>query len=217
MNQNYRTESSVSLGIDEYGETVFMGDKPGPVIHRTPEELGIPRVILAEKPVARPPDPEQRRKAIAEPRKRESLPPAPLPCVQLIRCEEGERVNELKEKVLAAPDTPVNVLMERTGASKAQIYNWRYEARKKAGKVAAPKQPRPAKASPNSLQSVTIDPQRPGTASALIDALARRDAASAVTVRLEFTESEVAALIGKLSEAQRAAFLAAGVKAAILG
>jgi hypothetical protein len=40
-----RPESSVSAGIDEYGELVFACDRPGPVIHRTPEELGIERTV----------------------------------------------------------------------------------------------------------------------------------------------------------------------------
>lgn len=40
-----RPESSVSLEIDELGEIVFAADRSGPVIHRTPEELGIPRVV----------------------------------------------------------------------------------------------------------------------------------------------------------------------------
>lgn len=40
-----RPESSVSVGKNEYGELIFSCDDNGPVIHRTPEELGIPRVI----------------------------------------------------------------------------------------------------------------------------------------------------------------------------
>lgn len=40
-----RPESSVSVAINEWGEEVFAGDAPGPVIHRTPEELGLARVV----------------------------------------------------------------------------------------------------------------------------------------------------------------------------
>ncbi len=39
-------KSSVSPSFDEFGELVFACDGPGPVIHRTPEELGIPRVVV---------------------------------------------------------------------------------------------------------------------------------------------------------------------------
>lgn len=48
-----RPESSLSIAKDEYGNLVWAGDRSGPVIHRTPEELGIPRVI--------PPDPPRRK------------------------------------------------------------------------------------------------------------------------------------------------------------
>jgi transposase-like protein len=140
--------------------------------------------------------------------------------------------NDLKERVLAEPDTPVKELMAKTGASKAQIYNWRYEARKKAGLVAAPKEVRKTKAAPEGLQQVTIDPQRPGTAAALIEALARRDdgiskimpvagtsegVASLFMVRLDLTQDEVATLIDRFTVAQSTAFLAGGIKAVILG
>lgn len=227
-----RPESSVSVGMDEYGELVFVGNRHGPVIHRTPEELGIPRVIEAPKLTEKAAadmrtaraeaqkllrDVERRRRAIAD----SSTAVAARPPLRMTaKCEEDKSVaNELKEKVLAQRDLPADELAKRTGASKQQIYTWRYEERKKAALIAVPKQPKQKKAKPVSTgrQCVTIDPQRPGTAAALIGALARRDAASGVTVRLELTEGEVAALIGRLSDAQRSAFLAAGVKAAILG
>jgi hypothetical protein len=48
----WRPESSVSSGTDEYGELVFACDQHGPVVHRTPEELGIPRVV-ADRPATR--------------------------------------------------------------------------------------------------------------------------------------------------------------------
>lgn len=47
-----RPESSVSVGKNVDGELVFSCDCSGPVVHRTPEELGIPRVI-ADTPPAR--------------------------------------------------------------------------------------------------------------------------------------------------------------------
>jgi hypothetical protein len=41
-----RGESSVSPDVDEMGELVFPGSCHGTVIHRTPEELGLPRVVV---------------------------------------------------------------------------------------------------------------------------------------------------------------------------
>lgn len=45
-----RPESSVALAIDDYGEAIFTQPDAGPVRHRTPEELGLPRVVLDEAP-----------------------------------------------------------------------------------------------------------------------------------------------------------------------
>jgi hypothetical protein len=45
-----RPESSVSLDTNEYGELCFAGDGNGPVVHRTPQELGIPTVIADDAP-----------------------------------------------------------------------------------------------------------------------------------------------------------------------
>lgn len=47
---SFRPESSVSVSIDEYGELHFASDVHGAVIHRTPEELGIPRTVPARDP-----------------------------------------------------------------------------------------------------------------------------------------------------------------------
>lgn len=40
-----RPKSSVAVGFNEDGEMVFTCDGHGPVIHRTPEELGLPRTV----------------------------------------------------------------------------------------------------------------------------------------------------------------------------
>jgi hypothetical protein len=40
-----RPESSVSIEKNEFGEVVFACDRDGPVIHRTPEELGLAAVV----------------------------------------------------------------------------------------------------------------------------------------------------------------------------
>ena len=44
-----RPESSVSMGTNVDGELVFACDRSGPVIHRTPEELGIPRTVVSDQ------------------------------------------------------------------------------------------------------------------------------------------------------------------------
>lgn len=58
---------------------------------------------------------------------------------------------------------------------------------------------------------------RPGYGAALSVALARHDSRAVRTIRLDLTEGEVAALVGKLSDEQRGVFLAGGLKAVILG
>src|SRR6185312_12065940 len=40
-----RPESSVAVALDAFGEPVFPNCGNGPVRHRTPEELGLPRVV----------------------------------------------------------------------------------------------------------------------------------------------------------------------------
>lgn len=47
-----RPESSVGAAMNENGELVFAVDHRAHVVHRTPEELGIPRTI-PDRPAAR--------------------------------------------------------------------------------------------------------------------------------------------------------------------
>src|ERR1035437_9239864 len=49
----FRDESSVSPALNFYGELVWPGELPKPVIHRTPEELGIPRIVAARAVVSK--------------------------------------------------------------------------------------------------------------------------------------------------------------------
>ncbi len=258
-----RPESSVSVEINAEGELVFACDRPGPVRHYTPDELGLPRVVR-DMPASRSQPlysliDAQRTCAIETSRRRglarmhamlaqKARQPIVLPAPaheeqpQILCCAEeraaqddsqgkveGEDAmprgqferptNELKAKVLAEPDMPASELAKKTGASKSQIYNWRYEARaksdgRKQGRAKRPATTRALK--PVALQTIDVDPSRPGTADALIGALARQDAATATAVRIELTQGEVAALVGKLSAEQRAVFLAAGLRAALL-
>ena len=84
-----RSDSSVSPAFNVFGDISFPNELPKPVIHRTPEELGIPRVVPDIKPPSLPrnisPDPiRQDRTTFAragakkdKPRQ-SSLPAAPI-------------------------------------------------------------------------------------------------------------------------------------------
>jgi hypothetical protein len=261
-----RPESSVSVVFDEWGVMGFAGDRPSPVVHRTPEELGIPRVI--------PPDPPRRLSVWPSEWPAESARTARsyaerfgqkrlksrsetvslgaetvelrtirgvevrMPAnaqmgaemIDLIAKEEND-VNkyDLEEaanrKIVAAPvSTPAAVLAAELGVAISRVYGVRSMAyrtgkliKRSASDLGKAAHRGTAAKKAVAVRTIEVDAKRPGTASALINALARRDAATAVTVRLELTEGEVVGLIAKLSGEQRAAFLAAGIKAAILG
>jgi transposase-like protein len=231
-----RPESSVSVNLDEFGQVVFAADRNGAVIHRTPEELGLPRVVAAAPPPAKR---EERTPAEVEHLRRQ-LRKAPLrvihgepvrvaPMAQMgaeMLNEVGGTVMataaEIKALVMAEPmDSPVADVMAKCGASQQQVYQWRYEARKKAGlvpqKKSSPKKAKPAKVKSAGMQRVDVDPQRPGTASALLGALAKQDAAAErIKLELDVSLAEVAHIIGRLDVVQRQAFFAAGIRAALL-
>lgn len=74
-------------------------------------------------------------------------------------------------------------------------------------------------ATPEDVQRpIVVDPEQPGTASSLLDALKTIDgAAAAEKVQVELTLSEVAAIVGRMDVARRNAFIGAGLRAALLG
>lgn len=255
-----RPESSVSVGFDEFGELVFDGDKPGPVLHRTPEELGIPREL---KDVPRVPSwfkpqrdtgPGSAGRSLAVrkvARKMQELRPRviggelvamaagammgaePLGGFIAERREtRGVKVDRRQpaftadqELQLVADAKTMNI---DELAKKHSIKQWKVYAVLKAHGAKSVRKPMgtgarkgvkgralvpAARRAAASARAVEIDPGRPGSASALIDALARAD-----DERLEigFTVREVATILGRLDGARRAAFLAAGIKAALL-
>ena len=279
MSEALRAESSVSVSLDEFGQVTFAADRNGAVIHRTPEELGIPRVVEAaprvrreelsmagvqyvrkipsvEAPAARvkreelsPAGAEHLHKMLRKaPLKRLYGEPVRMPAMATMGAEMlGQGVasqqvgeladqqvsevetrrkmstaSELKALVMAEPmDMPVSEVMAKHGASKQQIYNWRYEARKKAGHIPekkfAPKKPKATKLKSSGLQRVEVDPQRPGTASSLPGALAKQDAAAErIKIEIELSVAEMAAIVGRLGGTQRQAFFTAGIRAALL-
>lgn len=281
-----RPESSVSPTLDEYGQVCFPGSGSGAVIHRTPEELGIPRVVrdapefvgpeisavvaatpealrAARWPTGATLETMERKLGLravgprkVEPRgarpSRDSLKGVKPRVVRGVEVRmsahavmgaelidglaaesqpaEKEKVeemprgtfsrptNELKLKVLAEPDAEVADLVARLGATKSQVYNWRHEARKKDGASAGKKNgSRPKKILADRAPAKQLAAAGPGYGPALSLALARHDSRAVRTIRLDLSEMEVATLVGKLNGEQRGAFLAAGLKAAILG
>jgi hypothetical protein len=64
-------------------------------------------------------------------------------------------------------------------------------------------------------RSVAIEPQRPGTAAALIGALDRLDAREEY-ISLQFAVPEVIAMLSGMSDEKRRAFMSAGIRAALL-
>jgi hypothetical protein len=67
------------------------------------------------------------------------------------------------------------------------------------------------------VQRVEIDPQRPGTAAALMRATDKVDAGQMrVKVELELSQAEIDRVLDRLGPGQRIAFLSAGLRAALL-
>lgn len=311
-----RPESSVSPTKDEYGEIVFPGCGNGAVIHRTPEELGIPRVVsdapkfvlphLAAIVAAAPEalrtarwqtgatlETIERRLGLrsAEPRKakrqRDSLDgvkprvvigasgrgvevrmsahavmgaelidvlaadpePEKAPAgeeekVKVMPNNSFDMQSEVNRKIVAAPvETPARVLAKELGCQASRVYGVRSQAYREgslqkrsaseigkatggvrrsavdgaAKPIAAKNGGRPKKTLADREAARQLAAAGPGYGPALSLALARHDSRAVRTIRLELSEMEVAVLVGKLSDEQRGAFLAAGLKAAILG
>lgn len=244
-----RPESSVSVGLNEHGELQFPCDLAGPVIHRTPEELGIPRVIpdvpVRVLPNVRP-DFEDEKRIRSQSRRIGVKRDAPRRerCVMPVREEQqqeqpqilrgaqddrpksvegegempGRTPDDVRKQILAAAsELSVEGLRKKFGLSWLTVKTILDEAGVEAKSGVKPG-PRAKEKEGTALQrTIDVDPKREGTAAALIGALARRDAATAPAVRIELTQAEVAEFVGRLSDAQRGAFLAAGLKAAILG
>jgi hypothetical protein len=66
---------------------------------------------------------------------------------------------------------------------------------------------------------VEIDAQRPGTAAALMSALSKVDAGTdqvRVKIEIELSQAEVDRVLARLDTSQRQAFVAAGLRAALL-
>lgn len=243
-----RPESSVSVDLDEYGQVAFRSDLNGAVIHRTPEELGIPSVIAAAPPRAKRPERteaeiEHARKQLGKAPLRTiggepvRLPPGAVMGAEMLNESEEAKVQgrvegvseEVGIAIVSEPPTVSNAeLARRFDLTEYKVCKVRAQAgirsqAKPPGRNAdagnaeyralAEQKPKP-KSVPRSIE---IDPQRAGTAAALLGALAKQDAAAErVKIELELSAAEIGVIVGRLDAVQRQAFFAAGIRAALL-
>lgn len=236
-----REGSAVQMERDVYGDVQEPGFV-GPVVERTPEELGLPRVV-PDAPAPRPvrtvsPDHgvRQPRSTISERRLRRDRP------------EVGERktmgrgvwlTEERKREIVEASDTMESQeVARRFGVGESTVSNLRSEA----GRPPKPRGGARAKAwreskaaaqtataaavvtvtgissvrlgAPEAPRPVEIDPQRPGTMDALLGAQERQDA-RAETLTVQLTREQVAEIVRGLTPAQMSAMIAAGLPAAL--
>lgn len=245
-----RGGSSVQVERDVFGE-LQEAAVMGAVVHRTPEELGLARVVRAEpEPPARGAtfrrlselmQVEAARAARAADAMRRTvrerasklrtirgvevrMSAASCMGAEMIEgfareaAQEGKTMgrgrkaidNGVRDAVLA-DHASGGFTLERLAAKyaigKSTLSRWLTERNR------CERAPRPATAA-RPAQLVEIDPQRRGTADALINALAKRDAAAA-TVTLELTQAQLAQVVQGLAPNQVAAMIAAGLPAAL--
>lgn len=232
-----RETSAARLDLNVYGEEVTA--TASAVIERTPEELGIPRLVEDEAPGALMPwidrsvvirvraarehaasahERAQHERLRALEREIEEQPaagPGDEP-------EQGEGMGrgraiseETVAAIKAAPNESAAKLARRLEIEPHVVFYYRAKFKKEAG-----------------TQRVVVDAKQPGTAVALERALAKADARvqlqvaaaepvrveanPAATVTLQLTMTEAQGLLAKLTEGQRSAFFAAGLRAALL-
>lgn len=141
----------------------------------------------------------------------------------------GRIPDEIKVKILAEPVTESNGAVGRKyGVQEGTVWYIRKQAgirsaakmgRPSAGMAAKPVAParNAAKAPRGAMIPVEIDPQRPGTAAALLGALERIEhGGERYAIQLNLSGAEIVEVICGLSAAQRAAFFSAGLRAAFL-
>ncbi|MDR3741617.1 MAG: hypothetical protein P4L40_21570 [Terracidiphilus sp.] len=247
-----RSGSSVQVVRDVWGdvqETGFVA----PVIERTPEELGLPRVV-PDVPEPEPVRPDfdapraRTRSTISARRLARDKAETPERVIRGVRVRMpaeasmgGEMLDgfarelearkgktmgrgawlteETKRAIVEASDTrgvkdvarEFNVAMgtvSKLRAAAGRPHKPRGGSRAKVWNA--------AKAVQHAPRPVEIDPKRPGTASALLDALARQDARrDAGKVTIELTPEQLEEIVRGLGPQQVAAMVAAGLGAAL--
>jgi len=148
MDARFRSESSVVPAFNVFREMIWPGELPKPVVHRTPEELGIPRVVAdrPEIPVSKlKPDFADcgRRGTMSVKKLKKDAPvhksatverlasPSCKPPVDTMaeneKKEECMRVTEEMKRMIreADPDESARVIGERIGLKGATVQYWR--------------------------------------------------------------------------------------------
>jgi hypothetical protein len=264
-----RSESSVRVELDAFGQPTFPGCASGPVIHRTPEELGIPRTVADAEPERLRiwPDWGERGKQrwnggmggnyvgrvelgvqqrivadraggmkLGELKAKYRLGLNSV--TKILKAAGVTRMKqELKKKEVAQmplgkygqktpPEIAAKIVANEENLAAAELAA-KYEVststvgllRKKAGATGPYKKKRGA------AQLIDVDPKRSSGAAALLNALAKSDAKHGVVspkngggiiVNLHLTDAEVCAVLAQMNQEKRAAFFAAGLRAALL-
>lgn len=230
-----RDESSVKVTLGMFGELVFAGSENSAVIHRAPAELGIASVvpdIREHKAVSLDWTPgassrgSMRLKAV----KRDTRP--------AMRTIFAERPPEASVEVNVEVKTEVNVEVKNEDimtdkrkktdgvkCARQECDRLAFDGRKfctyrHAYMNGAPKDAPSAKR--GKAQSITIEPGQNGTAASLLGALEKVDAHKSIgtdetfRIGLELTRAEVDGILARLTGAQKNAFFAAGLRAALL-
>ncbi len=213
-----REESSVSARLGVFGDLEFPGEETA-VVHRTPEELGIAKTV--------PDIPEL---------KSVSLFWGDTIATGSMRAAGAKRDRRLTMQTIAPParavPAPVEAKREESETVKEGIKCafegcdlLAYEGRKYCTAKHAYKNEKPArlirkppkKHQQNESRQVEIDAQRPGSATSLIEALAKVDAASErVKIEIQLSKEEINQVVDRLNPTQRLAFLSEGLRAALL-
>lgn len=203
-----------------------------PVVHRTPEELGIARTVKDEPPPRPNISPDFGPTRISGPRRIKDVPrktqtafiraghmqsqqrPEEAEKAMTVTSgrKQGERVpDETKKKILAEPAQASHAdLARKYGVSDVTVRKIRLKGGVKPYVAVQRRRTAPQR-------SITIDPRAHGTAAALLGALDRGSAPTAtVKIAFELNAAEAERLIGSLTGEQKNAFLSAGIRAALL-
>jgi len=215
-----REESSVRAVRGEFGEINFPGEDSA-VVHRTPEQLGIARTV-----------PDVRERKTLTPDWSDAQPSGTMRMAHVKRDRKPTmRTITPVARRAAEPDEAKQEESETVkngekcafeGCDQVAYKGRKYCTAKHAyknkpavkSKPAAPKVHRETTARP-----VEIDAQRPGTAAALMNALSKVDAGTdqvRVKIEIELSQAEVDRVLARLDTSQRQAFVAAGLRAALL-
>lgn len=248
-----RPESSVSPDVGQWGDLAFPGANHGAVVHRTPEELGLPRVVRDEAPGALMPWID--RTAVMKVRRARALPMGeaarerekelreleaqdvaePEPAVRIIAGEpvrlsasavmgaeligdlkkERGKMNdfklddELNAKIVADIGLPASELVAKYGVPVSRIYGLRCQLRRD-GKLPANlgrsvRKPQKKAAVMESTQAVDTAPQ----------SMVQAELTGIIEIALKLSDAEVARVLAGFNPARRAAFLSAGLRAAL--